>query len=60
MNLEHVKVGSPLSVDVRSGGRLLVAKGTVDRKVLRALRGKVDLARMLVDDYRTGKNPFRD
>ena len=38
----------------------LVAKGTVDRKVLRALRGKVDLARMLVDDYRTGKNPFRD
>lgn len=29
MNLEHVKVGSPLSVDVRSGGRLLVAKGTV-------------------------------
>ena len=38
----------------------LVAKGTVDRKVLRALRSKVDLARMLVDDYRTGKNPFRD
>lgn len=29
MNLEHVKVGSPLSVDVRSGGRLLVAKGTI-------------------------------
>lgn len=29
MNLEHVKVGSPLSVDIRSGGRLLVAKGTV-------------------------------
>lgn len=29
MNLEHVKVGSPLSFDVRSGGRLLVAKGTI-------------------------------
>lgn len=38
----------------------LVAKGTVDRKVLRALHNKVDLAKMLVDDYRTGKNPFRD
>ncbi len=36
----------------------LIAKGTVDRKVLRALRGKVDLARMLVDDYRKGRNPF--
>lgn len=29
MNLEHVKVGSPLSFDVHSGGRLLVAKGTI-------------------------------
>lgn len=38
----------------------LIAKGTVDRKVIRALRDKVDLAKMLVDDYRTGKNPFRD
>ena len=38
----------------------LVGKGTVDRKVLKALRSKVDLARMLVDDYRTGKNPFRE
>lgn len=38
----------------------LVAKGTVDRKVLRALQSKVELARMLVDDYRTGKKPFRD
>lgn len=36
----------------------LVAKGTVDRKVLKALRDKVDLAKLLVDDYRTGKNPF--
>jgi len=37
----------------------LVAKGTVDRKVLRSLRSKVDLARLLVDEYRTGKNPFK-
>lgn len=38
----------------------LVAKGTVDLKVLRVLREKVDLARMLVDDYRIGRNPFKD
>ena len=36
----------------------LVCTGTVDRKVLRSLRSKVDLARMLVDDYRRGQNPF--
>ncbi len=36
----------------------LVAKGTVDVKVLKALRGKADLARTLVDDYRRGVNPF--
>lgn len=38
----------------------LVAKNTVDRKVIRALRSKVDLARLLVDDYRKGRNPFKD
>lgn len=38
----------------------LVAKGTVDRKVLKALRNKVDMAKMLVDDYRTGRNPFKE
>lgn len=38
----------------------LVAKGTVDKKVLKALRNKVDLAKALVDDYRKGINPFRD
>jgi len=38
----------------------LIARGTVDRKVLRALRNKVDLARLLVDEYRKGKNPFKD
>jgi SNF2 family DNA or RNA helicase len=36
----------------------LVAKGTVDEKVLAALRSKADLARTLVDDYRHGLNPF--
>lgn len=36
----------------------LVARGTVDEKVLMALKDKADLARTLVDDYRSGKNPF--
>ena len=33
----------------------LVCKNTVDRKVLRALRNKIDLAKSLVDDFREGK-----
>lgn len=36
----------------------LVAKGTVDEKVLKALRSKADLARSLVDEYKRGANPF--
>lgn len=36
----------------------LVARGTVDEKVLAALKDKADLAKALVDDYRSGKNPF--
>ena len=36
----------------------LVAAGTVDEKVLQALRDKADLARVLIDEYRAGKNPF--
>jgi SNF2 family DNA or RNA helicase len=36
----------------------LVAKHTIDEKVLDALRNKADLARTLVDDYRLGNNPF--
>lgn len=36
----------------------LVAKDTVDIKVLRALRHKINLAKSLVDDYRKGVNPF--
>ena len=35
-----------------------VSKGTVDMKVLKALRNKADLARTLVDDYRKGINPY--
>ena len=38
----------------------LTCTGTVDRKILRSLREKVDLAKMLVDDYRKGQNPFTD
>ena len=37
----------------------LVAKGTVDEKVLQALRDKAHLAKALVDDYRDGRNPFQ-
>lgn len=36
----------------------LVARGTVDEKVLAALESKADLVRTLVDDYRSGRNPF--
>ncbi len=36
----------------------LVARGTVDEKVLAALADKADLAKTLVDDYRSGRNPF--
>lgn len=32
---------------------------TVDYKILRSLRDKMDLAKTLVDDYRKGNNPFR-
>ncbi len=36
----------------------LTAKGTVDEKVLKALKNKANLAKTLVDDYRMGLNPF--
>ena len=36
----------------------LVARNTVDERVLKALRNKIDLAKFLVDDYRRGNNPF--
>lgn len=38
----------------------LVCKGSIDGKVLYALRKKMNLAKMLVDDYRNGKNPLKD
>lgn len=37
----------------------LIAKGTIDEQVIKALRGKIDLAKSLVDDYRQGNNPFK-
>ena len=37
----------------------LVCHGTIDRKVIYALRKKTDLAKMMVDDYRRGLNPFK-
>lgn len=37
----------------------LIAKNTVDKKILYSLRHKVDLAKTLVDDYRKGINPFK-
>lgn len=36
----------------------LCCRGTVDMKVLRALRNKINLAKTLVDDYRNGRNPY--
>jgi SNF2 family DNA or RNA helicase len=37
----------------------LTARNSIDNKVLKALREKQDLARMLVDDYRAGRHPFK-
>ena len=36
----------------------LTAEGTIDTKVLKALKSKASLAKTLVDDYRNGFNPF--
>jgi SNF2 family DNA or RNA helicase len=36
----------------------LIARDTVDEKVLQALRDKANLAKVLVDDCRAGRNPF--
>lgn len=38
----------------------LICPGTVDVRVLRALRNKTELSRSLVDDFRAGSNPFRE
>jgi len=37
----------------------LVARGTIDEQVIKALQGKIDLAKFLVDDYRQGNDPFK-
>jgi SNF2 family DNA or RNA helicase len=37
----------------------LTAAGTVDEKILKALKNKANLAKNLVDDYRAGQNPFQ-
>jgi SNF2 family DNA or RNA helicase len=36
----------------------LIAKGTVDERILASLRDKSDLAKLLIDDYRQGRNPY--
>jgi len=36
----------------------LTARRTVDEKVLKSLRDKANLAKVLIDDYRSGNNPF--
>lgn len=36
----------------------LVAKNTVDEKVLNSLQNKADLAKALVNDYKNGRNPY--
>lgn len=37
----------------------LIAKGTIDEKVMKSLNKKYDLASSLIDDYRQGLNPFK-
>lgn len=37
----------------------LIARGTIDEQVIKALRDKIDLVKFLVDDYRRGNNPFK-
>ena len=36
----------------------LIAKSTVDEKVLQALQNKANLAKNLIDDYKNGVNPY--
>ena len=38
----------------------LICPGTVDIRVLRALRYKTELSKALVDDFRAGNNPFKE
>ena len=36
----------------------LIASNTVDKKIMRALKNKVNLAKSLIDDYKNGLNPY--
>lgn len=36
----------------------LIAANTVDEKIMKALKNKVNLAKSLIDDYRSGLNPY--
>ena len=36
----------------------LIARNTVDEKVLQALQNKANLAKNLIDDYKNGMNPY--
>ena len=45
-------------IDVYKRQLYLTAEGTIDTKVLKALKSKASLAKTLVDDYRNGFNPF--
>lgn len=37
----------------------LCCRDTIDRRVLRSLRKKIDLAKLIIDDFRAGDNPFK-
>jgi SNF2 family DNA or RNA helicase len=37
----------------------ILTRNTVDERILKALNDKADLARVLIDDYRLGLNPFQ-
>lgn len=36
----------------------LIASNTVDERIMKALKNKVNLAKSLIDDYRSGLNPY--
>ena len=38
----------------------LIASNTVDEKILKALKNKVNLAKSLIDDYKNGINPYEN
>lgn len=38
----------------------LIASNTVDKKIMRALKNKVNLAKSLIDDYKNGLNPYEN